>query len=72
MKRVLLALSAVAALGVGSMGVANALDIGVGPGGIHVGPHRHYYDYSDRCRTVIDHRTNRFGDDVTVRRHVCD
>ena len=75
MKKVLLALSAVAALGAGSIGVANAVDVGVGPGGVYVGPdhHRGYYD-RDRgdCRTIIDHRTSRFGEDVTVRRRVCD
>ena len=72
MKRVLLALSAVIALGAGSIGAANALDFGVGPNGVYVGPHRHYYDYDSHCRTVITHHTNRFGDDVTVRQRACD
>lgn len=71
MRRVLLALFAVMALGAGSIGAANAQDVRIGPGGVDVGPHRHYYD-SDNCRTVIEHHTNRFGDDVTTRRRVCD
>jgi hypothetical protein len=70
MKRILLALSAVAALAV-SAGAASAQDIRVGPGGIHVGPGHRYYD-SDRCRTIIDHRINADGDRVTVRRRICD
>ena len=71
MKRVLFALSAVIALAAGSVGVANALDFGVGPNGVYVGPHRHYYDRDD-CRMMITHHTNRFGNDVTVRQRVCD
>lgn len=76
MKRVLLALSAVAALGAGSIGAANALEFGVGPGGVYVGPndrdyHHRYYDYGG-CRTVITRRTNEFGNTVVVRRRICD
>jgi hypothetical protein len=70
MKRVLLALSAVAALAV-SAGAASAQDIHVGPGGVDVGPRHHYYD-SDRCRTIIDHHVSPSGNSVTVRRRVCD
>ncbi len=71
MKRFLLTLSAVVALSAGTIGAANAL--GVGPNGVYVSPYRHYYNYYDRdnCRTVIT-LTNRFGDEVTVRRRVCD
>ena len=74
MKRALLALTAVAALGVGTLGAASALEFGVGPGGVHVGPgfHHRYYDYDGGCRTVITHRTNEFGNSVTVRRRICD
>lgn len=73
MKRILMALAAVAALTTGSIGVANALDFGVGPGGVYVGPshHQRYYD-TGNCRTVITHRTNDFGNSVTVRRRICD
>lgn len=75
MKRALLVLSAVAALTAGSIGAANALEFGVGPGGAYVGPSDHYhhrlYDYGS-CRTVITHRTNEFGGSVTVRRRICD
>lgn len=57
---------------------ANAVEIGVGPNGAYVGPDRYrHYDYYDRdygrgCRVVIMHRTNRYGEDVEVRRRVCD
>jgi len=78
MKRILLVLSAAAALMAGSAGAASALEFGVGPGGvgIDVGPrHHHYYDRyydSERCRTIIDHRISPSGDRVTVRRRICD
>ena len=49
-----------------------AVDVDVGPGGIHVGRDHYRYHDRDRCRMIITHRTNRFGDDVTVRRRVCD
>lgn len=73
MKRILFALSAVAALTVA--GAASAQDIQVGPGGVDVGPRHHYYD-TDRgdrgCRTIIDHHMSPNGNSVTVRRRVCD
>jgi len=78
MKRTLLALSAVAALMVGSAGAASALEFGVGPGGVGVdiGPRHHYYGHryydTERCRVIIDHRLNADGDRVTVRRRICD
>lgn len=72
MKRTLLALSALAALAAGSMTVANAQDVQIGPGGVDVGPHRHYYDHGGNCRTIIEHHTNDMGNSVTVRRRVCD
>jgi len=77
MKRFIIALTALAAL----TGTASAVEFGVGPGGVYVGPdrdryeHRYYRDYDNGyggCRTIIEHRTNRFGEDVTVRRRVCD
>lgn len=71
MKRVLLAFSALTALTVGSIATASAQEIHVGPGGVFFGPHRHYYDYGN-CRTVITHRTNEWGNDVTIRRRICD
>lgn len=78
MKRILMAVSAVAALTAGSIGAASALELGVGPGGVYVGPNDHYYhgryydyDYGG-CRTVITHRTDDFGNMVTVRRRICD
>ena len=71
MRRVFVMLSAVAALTAGSMGMANAVEFHIGPGGVYVGHHhRYYYDYRN-CRTVIRHRINRFGDRVTVRRRTC-
>ncbi|WP_156918031.1 MULTISPECIES: hypothetical protein [Bradyrhizobium] len=57
------------------MTAANAIEFGVGPGGVYAGPDRyHYYDrdYGSDCRTIISHHTNRFGEDVVVRRRVCD
>ncbi len=83
MKRYVLALAEVAVLATGAATTAKAVEFGVGPGGVYVGPdHRDRY-YGDRdygayneyrggCRVVIDHRTNRFGEDVTVRRRICD
>jgi hypothetical protein len=83
MKRHFLALAVVAAA-IGGVGTAaQAVEFGVGPGGVYVGPGEHHHYYRDRdygaynyygggCRTVIEHRTNRFGEDVTVRRRTCD
>ena len=55
---------------------ANAVEFNVGPGGVRVGPdyrdHQYYRDYGRNCRVIIDHRTNRYGEDVTVRRRICD
>ena len=68
-----LTIAALLALG-GTMTAANAVEFNVGPGGVHVGPgyHRYDRDYGNNCRTVIEHHTNRYGEDVTVRRHICD
>ena len=80
MKRIILALAAFVAL-TGTMATtASAVEFGVGPGGVYVGPdrynHRYYRDYGDDygagCRVIITRRTNRYGEDVTVRRRVCD
>ena len=69
----ILTVAALLALG-GTMTAANAFEFNVGPGGVYVDPgYRHYYrDYGNNCRIVIDHRTNRYGEDVTVRRRICD
>jgi hypothetical protein len=58
----------------GTVTSANAVEFDVGPGGVYVGHgHRHHFrDYRDDCRIVIRHRTNRFGEDVTVRKRICD
>ena len=80
MKKSMLALAGVLALATGGVTAANAVEFDVGPGGVYVGPHYRYYDrdyraydeYRGGCRTVITHRTNRFGEDVTVRRRICD
>ena len=74
MKHMSLLLIASTMLIAGTLATANALDVQVGPGGIRVGPDR-YYEYRDErgdCRVIITHRTNRFGEDVEVRRRVCD
>ena len=77
MKRMILAFAAVLTLAAGTAIPARAVEFGVGPGGVYVGPHEHHYrgynEYNrDDCRYVVDHRTNRFGEDVTVRRRICD
>ncbi|MBH5372713.1 hypothetical protein [Bradyrhizobium glycinis] len=76
MKRIILALAAAATLAAGAVTTANAVEFGVGPGGVYVGPDRDYgyydRDYRGSCRTIVEHRTNRFGEDVVVRRRICD
>ena len=75
MKRTLLALAALTTLTAGTVATANAVEFGVGPGGVYVGPDRPYgyrdYGYGG-CRTVITHRTNQFGEDVQIRKRICD
>jgi hypothetical protein len=84
MKRTILALTAGLALAAGATTAANALDFEVGPSGVYVGPRPYVRDYDrsyayDRgyaygggCRVVIDRHINRFGEEVTVRRRICD
>jgi hypothetical protein len=72
------ALTIATLLTVGTIGSANAIEFGVGPGGVYVGPgydryDRPYYrDYRDDCRIVIRERTNRFGERVRIRERICD
>ena len=71
MKRYMLAFAALVTLTAGTAVTANALDVGIGPNGVYVGPNRHhneYYNVSRDCRVIMDRRTNRFGEDVEVRR----
>src|SRR5437762_5465120 len=74
MKRYMLALAALTTLSIGTVATANAVEFGVGPDGVYVGPNRGYGYRSDygSCRTVIEQRTNRFGETVEVRRRICD
>lgn len=81
MKRITLLLLSPAVLIAGILATANAQDIRVGPGGVRVAPpERNYYnqyrdadrDEARNCRVIITHRTNRFGEPVTVRRRICD
>lgn len=78
MKRFILALPALVILSAGAVTTANAVEFGVGPNGVYVGPDRdryyneRYYNNYGNCRVVITHRTNRFGEDVEVRRRICD
>ena len=76
MKRMILALAAVVTLAAGAVTTANAVEFGVGPGRVYVGPDRYYRHYGGEyygsCRTIVDHRINRFGEDVVVRRRICD
>jgi hypothetical protein len=81
MKLSAMMITALLALG-GTVTAASAIEFDVGPGGVRVGPGYRYHDhdygyrYGDRydhgCRVVIDRHTNRYGEDVTVRRRVCD
>jgi hypothetical protein len=79
-KRFVIAFAALVALTAGAATTASAVEFGVGPGGVYVGPdryrdQRYYRDYDNGyggCRTVIEHRTNRYGEDVTIRRRICD
>ena len=66
-------LATAALFGIAGPMSAQAVEFDVGPGGVRIERGHHYraYDRSD-CRLIITHRTNRFGDDVTVRRRVCD
>ena len=78
MRRTILAFASVLALAAGAATSAQAVEFAVGPGGVYVGPHRDYGYYNHEgyygggCRVVIDHHTNRFGEEVTVRRRICD
>jgi hypothetical protein len=76
MTRIILALAALVTLTAGTVTTANAVEFGVGPGGVYVGPdryERHYGDgYYGGCRTIIEHRVNRFGELVEIRRRICD
>jgi len=76
MKRMMFTLAAVVALAAGAVTTANAVEFGVGPDGVYAGPDRYYRNYGDEyyggCRTIVDHRINRFGEDVVIRRRICD
>jgi hypothetical protein len=78
MKQTLIATFASSLLILGTTATANALDVQqLGPGGVYVGHDRdcyrdHYNDYARDCRVVITHHTNRFGEEVTERRRICD
>jgi hypothetical protein len=79
MRRCILTLAALVTLTAGAVTTANAVEFGVGPNGVYVGPDRYRdyraydrYDDRGRCRVIITHRTNRYGEDVEVRRRVCD
>ena len=74
MKLRALTITALLALAAGTATAANAVEFNVGPGGVYVGPgHHHYYrNYGENCRVIITHHTNRYGDEVTDRRRVCD
>lgn len=84
MKRIAIAAAVLAATTLGTV-AANAVEVGVGPGGVFVGErdrgydhdwrwrHRHEtYGYADRCRVIVRTHMNRFGERVTERRRICD
>lgn len=76
MRRCMLTLAALATLTAGAITTANAVEFGIGPGGVYVGPDRYYGhrygEYYGNCRIIVTHRINRFGEEVEVRRRVCD
>ena len=76
MKLSIFTIAATMTLLVGTISATKAVEFDVGPGGVHVGRdygyHDRYYRDRDDCRTIITHRTNRYGEDVTVRRRVCE
>ena len=84
MRRSMLAVAAMLVVTAAGATTAKAVEFDVGTGGVYVGPRDHYRDYRDHdynaynryergnCRVVIDRRTNRFGEEVTVRRRICD
>lgn len=62
-----------------SAGLASAdgLVVGAGPAGVYVDvghPYRrhHWRRHYERCRVIVRHRINRFGERVTVRRRICE
>jgi hypothetical protein len=81
MKSIAIAAAVLATTALGSIGYANAVEVGVGPGGVSVGEghdsdwrwrHRETYGYGDRCRVIVRTHINRFGERVTERRRICD
>jgi hypothetical protein len=82
MRSISIAAAVLAATALGSMGYANAVEVGIGPDGVHVGEHhdsdwrwRHHretYGYGDHCRVIMRTHINRFGERVTERRRICD
>ena len=69
MTRALLVVSTFAALTMGSMGAANAVDYGVGPGGEHGRANRrNSYNYSDNCRNQFIYWTDQFGEHAVPKR----
>ena len=81
MKSIAIAAAVLATTALGSIGYANAVEVGVGPNGVYVGEHhgfdwrwrhRETYGYGDRCRVIVRTHINRFGERVTERRRICD
>jgi len=71
MRRLAMALAAALSIGAAVPAMAQ-VGIHVGPGGVYIGRHRPYYDYDGGCRVVVTHHFNRWGNEVTVRRRICD
>jgi hypothetical protein len=69
MTRTLLVVSTFAARTMGSIGAANAVDYGAGPGGEHGRANRHNsYNYSDNCRNQFIYWTDQFGEHAVPKR----
>ena len=75
MRKLSIALAAALTLCAAAPAMAQ-VGVHIGPRGVYIGPHHrdydNYYNSYSGCRVVITHHTNRFGEDVTVRRRICD
>ena len=76
---VALGLALLLSMGAGSSS-AWSQSVQIGPGGVRISPNDHHMrrrhhrwerGHRERCRTVVEHRRNRFGERVTRRTRVC-
>ena len=67
MKRSILALAALVTLTAGAATTANAVEFGVGPGGVYVGRDRPYYRHYGESTTVAAEPSSSIGSTGSVR-----